>query len=325
MIAAERPCPQEERAVVQSVLYAALFDYPLTASQLREALIGASADEATLLRWFNGSAFLQATVEYSNGFFFPRGRRDLLHTRSRREATSRALLESVAEPLAVITKMPFVRMVALSGSLAHLNADADADLDLFVITCPGRVWTTTVVTLAVARLLGWRRRLCLNYVISERALWIAPADLFSANQIVHLRPLTGEGTYRRFLDANRFVERFYPNFVPRPVERRAEGRSWLELLLQYTVGPILEPACRFVYRAHLKRHAHTWKSHDQVRLDPECLKLHTQSHRREVMERFERALDAVADVEVSATSSRSYTRSSTAVADVPVIDASASA
>jgi hypothetical protein len=28
-----------------------------------------------------------------------------------------------------------------------------------------------------------------------------------------------------------------------------------------------------------------------VRLDAECLKLHTSSHRREVMERFERALD----------------------------------
>ena len=64
--------------------------------------------------------------------------------------------------------MPFVRMVALSGSLAHLNADGEADLDLFVITAPGRVWSVTLTTLLRARLLGWRRRLCLNYVVSER-------------------------------------------------------------------------------------------------------------------------------------------------------------
>jgi hypothetical protein len=285
-----RPRPSEERAVLQSVVYAALFDYPLTVTQLRESLIGEVADESTLLRWFNSSAYLQRTVEYVDGYFFPRGRRDLLLTRARREVTSRALLTELQGPLRIITHMPFVRMVALSGSLAHLNAEPDADLDLFVITSPHRVWTTTVLTLAIARLLGWRRRLCLNYVVSERALWIAPADLFSANQIVHLQPLIGEATYLKFLDANRFVERFYPNFTRRSVSAR-EPRTWLEPLFDYTVGPIVEQVCHVLYRTHLKRRAHTWKSRDQVRLEPECLKLHTQSHRREVMERFERALD----------------------------------
>jgi hypothetical protein len=56
-----------------------------------------------------------------------------------------------------------------------------------------------------------------------------------------------------------------------------------------------------VYRTHLRNRAHTWKSRDQVRLDAECLKLHTSSHRHEVMERFERALEeAVEAAEESA-------------------------
>jgi len=45
----------------------------------------------------------------------------------------------------------------------------------------------------------------------------------------------------------------------------------------------------------LSRRAETWRSHDQVRLEPECVKLHTHSHRRAVIERFEAALaDALA-------------------------------
>lgn len=287
----QRPRPSEERAVLQSVVYAALFDYPLTVAQLKESLIGETADEATLMRWFNSSAHLQRALEYRDGYFFPRGRGDLLATRSRRERTSRALLADLRGALQLIVRMPFVRMVAISGSLAHLNADDDADLDLFVITRPHRVWTTTVITLAIARLLGWRTRLCLNYVVSERALWIAPADLFSANQIVHLHPLEGEATYLKFLDANRFVRRFYPNFTARHVTAELRRTSWLEPLLNYTVGPVLELTCRAMYRAHLRRQAHSWRSRDQVRLEAECLKLHTKSHRREVMERFERALD----------------------------------
>ena len=281
----------QERAFLRSVVYAALFDYPLTPSQLREALLGEKADEVTLVHWYDNSAYLQATIDYADGHFFPRGRRDVLQTRVAREAISRTMLRELAGPLRLISRMPFVRLVALSGSLAHLNAEDGADLDLFVVTRPGRVWTVTVATLLVARLRGWRRRLCLNYVVSERALWIAPADLFSANQIVHLQPIAGRDTYRRFLEANHFVERFYPNFRPREVKEDARSAWVLERAINFTVGPVAELLCRWLYRTHLQRRAHTWKSRDQVRLGPECLKLHTSSHRREVMERFERALD----------------------------------
>ena len=285
------PTAAQERAFLQSVIYAALFDYPLTPAQLRESLLGHTVDETALIGWYHESPYLKATVDFVDGYFFPRGRDDVLDTRAEREVISRTMLGEMAGALHLVTRMPFVRFVALSGSLAHLNASDDADLDLFVITRPGRVWTVTVATLLIARLRGWRKRLCLNYVISERALWVAPADLFSANQIVHLQPITGNDAYRRFLEANHFVERFYPNFRPRPMIEDAQCSWLIEAALNLTIAPIGERLCRWLYRAHLGRRAHTWKSRDQVRLDPECLKLHTSSHRREVMERFEQALE----------------------------------
>jgi hypothetical protein len=288
-----------EQPFLQSVLYAALFDYPLSVTQLREALIGESADETALAACYAQSAMLQATIEYADGFYFPRGRHDLIETRARREASSRSLLGKLRGLHLLVSHIPFVRMVALSGSLAHLNADGEADLDLFVITAPGRVWSVTFTTLIVAKALGWRRHLCLNYVVSERALMVGPADLFSANQIIHLQPVMGAGVYRRFLDANRFVERFYPNFRPRPLSGRdlAASAAWralrriLEIVLNCTAAPLYERACRMVYHRHLRKRAHTWQSRDQVRLERDCLKLHTSSHRREVMERFEDALE----------------------------------
>jgi hypothetical protein len=280
-------------------VYASIFDYPITLSQLRESLIGERADERTLAGWYSASARLQAAVDHENGFYFPRGRRDLLGVRHARETLSRRLLSDHARPLALLMRMPFVRMVAISGSLAHLNAERGADLDLFVVAAPGRVWSVTVTTLLVARCLGWREQLCLNYVVSERALMVSPADLFSANQIVHLQPLSGGPVYSRFLEENRFVERFYPNFRPRPVAgpgaRPAAFVSAVEVLLDWTLAPVYERACRVLYGWHLRRRAHTWRSRDQVRLDAECLKLHTHSHRREVMEQFERALERAAE------------------------------
>jgi hypothetical protein len=184
-------------------------------------------------------------------------------------------------------------MVALSGSLAHLNAESGADLDLFVITARGRVWGVTTTLIALARLLGWRDRLCLNYVISEGKLAVRPRDLFSANQIIHLRPVTGIGMYKQFIEANPFVARYYPNFQPRAIrvpERRRVASAMIEWLLDRTIAPLYERCCRGAYRRYLRRRANSWQSREQVRLEAECLKLHTTSHRQSVMARFEAAV-----------------------------------
>ena len=216
-------------------------------------------------------------MELHDGYFFPRGRRDLLELAPEARGHQPRGAARPASSARLVLSMPFVRMVALSGSLAHLNADGEADLDLFVITRGGRVWGVTTTLLALSRLCGWRRRLCLNYVISERQLTVEPRDLFSANQIVHLRPLSGGDLYRRFLDANRFVAHFYPNFTPRPLASdggakapplrmhwpfgaRSGGasappstvadaaRAAVEWLLDHTLAPLYERACRAAYR-----------------------------------------------------------------------------
>lgn len=291
----------QELAVLRSVTYASLFDYPLTLAQLRESLIGEPADESTLADWLATSPLLQATVERLGELYFPRGRRDLLATRARREALSRELLDRDRQVLHFLTRLPFVRMVALSGSLAHLNAEGGSDLDLFVITSPGRVWCVTLFVLVVARLRGWRRRLCLNYVVSERNLTIEPGDLFSANQIIHLRPVTGEAVYRRFLEANAFVATHYPNFSARCVASLAGAtppgrmRAVLETLLSVGIAPFADRASEFLYGWYLRRRSATWKSREQVRLERECLKLHTSSHRAETMARYQAALEHALD------------------------------
>ena len=297
------PSRAQELAVLRSVTYAALFDYPLTLPQLQASLIGVRADADTVAAWWRTSEFLQATIDHQDGLYFPSGRCDLLLTRARREALSRDLLDRDRRILAVVAGMPFVRMVALSGSLAHLNAERSADLDLFMITAPHRVWSVTLALLVFARLFGWRRRLCLNYVISEEALHVEPEDLFSANQIMHLRPILGHDVFARFVDANPFVREIYPNFVlaPEPPKPQAptfakatvgkpSPKPLIERILSIGLAQMAERAARALYGWHLNRRAASWRSRDQVRLERECLKLHTSSHRAAALERYESAV-----------------------------------
>lgn len=287
------PTDAQERAILHSVLYASVFDYPLTSEQLHESLLHVRAKPSSIAAWYAASEALRAAIEHRDGYFFPRGRRDLLDVRHAREGSSRTVLQNLQRPLALVVRMPFVRMVAVSGSLAHLNAESGADLDLFVITARGRVWAVTTTIIALARVFGWRDRLCLNYVISEDQLAVSPRDLFSANQIIHLRPVSGIAMYKEFVEANPFVAHYYPNFQPRAIrvaEQRRRLTAAIEWLLDRTIAPLYERCCRGAYRWYLCRRASSWQSRDQVRLEAECLKLHTTSHRQSVMERFEAAV-----------------------------------
>ncbi len=286
------PTREQELAVLRSVVYASLFDYPLEPAQLESSLIGIGADAATIECWWRESDLLQATIEYRDGLYFPAGRSDLVGTRSRREALSRDLLDRDRRILSFVANLPFVRMVALSGSLAHLNAEGSADLDLFVITAPNRVWSVTVATVVVSKLLGWRKQLCMNYVVSEQAMALEPKDLFSANQIIHLRPLMGYKVFERFIESNGFVREFYPNFEPtspKPASPQAR-KPVMERALSLGVAQLAERLARGWYGWHLRRRSASWQSSDQVRLEPECLKLHTSSHRTSTLAKFDAAM-----------------------------------
>ena len=62
----------DELAIARSVVYASLFDYPLTLAQLRQTLIESIQTPSQVLATYNGSAALQEAIEFRDGFFFPR-------------------------------------------------------------------------------------------------------------------------------------------------------------------------------------------------------------------------------------------------------------
>jgi hypothetical protein len=289
-------------AIIHAVVYASIFDYPLTLEQLRVTLVGVVMSREQILATYDASHRLQAIIEYRDGFFTLNGRANLIRERCRREARSRAFLIRHERLLRWICTIPFTRMVALSGSVAHLNMEADADLDLFIVTSGHRVWSVTIAVLLLTKLLRARRVVCVNFAMSDASLTVEQHDLFTASQVLHLKPLIGPEVFDGFLAANPFVRRFFPNYRPvgsRPPfkeferfvgRRRARFKRLLECALAEITPPV-EWLCRHAYTWHLRRRSITWTSPDQVRLRGSYLKLHTKSHRRSVLERFDQEVE----------------------------------
>jgi len=290
-----------EIAIARTVIYASLFDYPLTLEQLHYSLIESDQTGPEILAVYEGSELLRDIIEHRDGFFFPAGRGDLVAERRRREARTERFLTQHRLALRLICALPFTRLVALSGSIAHRNLEANGDLDLFIVTRGARVWTVTVMLLLLSKLLRRRRTICANFVLADSHLTVEQQDLFTANQVIHLRPLIGEDMIARFRAANPFVARFYPNSAadagqPPMVDvgtRRMETvKHAIEIGIN-VAAPLIESVCRRAYAWHLRRRAGSWRSPEQVALRSDYLKLHTQSHRQTVLDRFEATVDTL--------------------------------
>ncbi len=283
-----------EYGILKTVAYSSLFDYPLTASELSSGLIEARLAEAEIIDTFQKSRALQRVLGFQDGFFFLSGQENTIALRKKRERRSRRLIRRNRWILQLICALPAVRLVALSGSAAFLNTDGDGDLDLFIVTAGNRVWSCAVLILLITKLLGRRKLVCSNFLVSDQKLAIEKRDLFSANQLINLKPLAGRRCHRRLLAANPFALDFYPNASPTgnlidfPLAAPLKLFKRIgEALLWPGPGFLLELLSRTSYRRYLQSKSERWSSPQEVVLNDDVLKLHTESHRRRVLQAYE--------------------------------------
>jgi hypothetical protein len=277
-------------AILRTVTYASLFQAPLTLDRLHRNLMDVALTREQLADVLR-EPWLRRRIEIVSGLVFPRGRREWLDLRRVRRAHSRRLLARHRPVLALLGRLPFVRMVAISGACAHENA-TDDDVDVFLVAREGRAWGVCLALTILSRLLGVRRTLCLNYIVDEAALALPERDVFTATEMVGLRLVSGRETYRRLVDENAWAARLFPNFHARHREESAgapaAGARWSERLLDLGPAQLLERVARRVLGARLARKG---RGCEGVVLGPHRLKLHTRDHRPGLLASFDRAMD----------------------------------
>ncbi len=195
------------RAILEALAYSDIFDHPLRFDELHRYLpIRAEADELkTALNESN------AQVNYRDGFYFLTGRDEIVDIRKEREARSKKLLPIALRYGRILDSLPFVRMVALTGSLAVLNISNNADFDYMLVAAKGRVWTARAFALLFNRMVRlFGHIICPNLIVSESALEWPLHDLYSARELIQMIPISGMDVYRDVMQANSWVAEFVP-------------------------------------------------------------------------------------------------------------------
>lgn len=197
-------------AVRKTLMYSDLFDFPLTACELSILLFDVGANEAEIAQ----VARACPDVTEIDGHFCLAGRGHLVAERHRRQPASEHLRRKARRYARLIAALPFVRMVAVTGSLAPGNARAGDDIDLLLVVEPGRLWLTRLLVLILVRAvrpLG--DELCPNFMLTSSHLAIdgSAFPAYYARELSQMVPLFGAETYRALRLANGWTSRLLPN------------------------------------------------------------------------------------------------------------------
>jgi hypothetical protein len=277
------------RAIAAAVAYADLFDWPLTPDEIHRSLpIPARLSEVTAAL---APARLGPALAAVDGFVVAHGREELVERRMRCAEVSAELWPRAARAARVVGRLPWVKMVAVSGSLAVGAATDDADVDLFIVADDGRVWLARAVTIGVAKAvirLPSRRRvhLCPNYLIGESALDLWERDVYTAHELTQLVPVAGLDVYRSLLERNRWYLQFLPNAGEKGLPPVRPGAGWGQRLFSTPVTSTLFDRLERWEMTRKVARLRSGGNGSEVCFDATTCKGHFGGHRRRVLTHY---------------------------------------
>jgi hypothetical protein len=312
IISRPRPLPTSDQqptsladvrlAVLRAVAYSDIFDYAPDHETLYRSLeypgITRPCFEQTLQQMQAERAIIADGEHYMLA-----GRETLAATWRRRQRCSAWKKRQARRYIALIRALPFIHMVAITGTLAAESAEAADDIDLFLITAPGRVWLARALTVVVVRLAALSGvTLCPNYLIAADALELSERNLYTARELVQMQPLYGAAWYRQLRDCNRWTLEYLPNAeldtssTALPLDRLAAPirlGKWLgERMLGGNAGAALD---RWEMRRKVRKllHVRAPAVPEETSFSPAQCKGHFEGHATRILQRFHERVAAL--------------------------------
>lgn len=199
---------------ITALAYHDIFDYPLTISEM--------------IKWKASDAIIvgnQKSIIGKDGYYLLEGKEGTIYKRTLRKRISERKMAEAKKAAKLLSMIPQIQMVAVTGSLAMQNSSEEGDIDLMIVSSKGKLWTTRLISQLMLRFFGFKVRnagdknqkdkLCLNIWIDESDLaWREGRNIYTAHEIAQVIPLINKNkAYERFISENKWVRNFWPNAI----------------------------------------------------------------------------------------------------------------
>ncbi|MBP9687714.1 nucleotidyltransferase domain-containing protein [Candidatus Woesebacteria bacterium] len=148
----------------------------------------------------------------------------------------------------LLSHIPTILFVGVTGSLAMENAKETSDIDFMIITSAHSLWITRAISLLLLLVSGVKMRrafmkdekdrICLNVWLDEKSLGLPcmPRNAYTAHEVAQVIPLINKrNTFEKWLFSNKWVLSYWPNAITIRRTKAFDSQSLLFLFIPLNV------------------------------------------------------------------------------------------
>ncbi|MBI5412562.1 hypothetical protein HZA43_05350 [Candidatus Peregrinibacteria bacterium] len=288
-----------QSSILKTIAFFDLFDFPLTAEEVQRYLYGYG--QPVHIKEIKGTLALMPSLESLKDYYFLKGRGELVRIREARQYRAQQYWDRVKFYGLHMRQIPFVRMIAVCNTLSYNNVTDESDIDLLVITEPGRLWTARLFLTLLLQFFGVRRhgnkiaeRFCLSFFVTTQRLnfqplLLAPEDPYLAYWLAFLAPIEGRETYDHLKKLNEvWLKADYGLIFPPEQGRhfyaleKSRLKRFQEWTLRGRLGDLFEKLIQYFWKKRTQKKAGLLDpATSGVRIENDFLKFHDHDRRRE--------------------------------------------
>lgn len=200
-------------SILNAIAYFDIFNHPLT----KKEIINLCENDVTVE---NFDHIINDLIKegrcFNEGDFYSiqENIKQLVNQRHQKEKSANNYFKKLPFFVGLIKRFPFVRGVAISGSLSKGVMYEDGDIDYFIVTAPERLWIcrSLLVLFKKVFLLNSKKYFCVNYFVDENNLEIIDKNMFTAVEISYLLPVFNTPLINKLKEENSWTKNYFPQF-----------------------------------------------------------------------------------------------------------------
>lgn len=213
-----------DRAIISTLAYFDIHDYPLTREELWRWLWTSEPVSEEMFLEHLRTLIGQGAIQRVAGYYVLAGREALLAARERKIPVLEHKMRRAQLAAKKLRWIPFVQAVLVSNTVAGGTAEKESDIDFLVVVQAGRLYLARLLVTLVLSVFRLRRtkrmitnRMCLCFYVTDRALNLSvialdQPDIYLMYWIHQLIPLYDPfGMYEKILTANQWTRRYAPH------------------------------------------------------------------------------------------------------------------
>lgn len=202
-----------ESGCINCLQYFGLFKYPLKKDEIHRfnPVKCTPGEVENCLTEMHG----RQSVFCYDEFYLTEDKTEWIKDRLEGNLRAALLLKKSPKYVRIISSFPFVKSIAISGSLSKNYASAEPDIDYFIITESNRLWIARTLLHLFKKLTfitGHQHFFCMNYFIDTNALELKQRNQYAAIELATLMPVYNESLVRLLIEKNNWIRQFLPNF-----------------------------------------------------------------------------------------------------------------